>query len=251
MLISFKNIILDREVDLPLSKSESNRALMILHYAKSQFTIDNEQLTVSSDSLILHLSNSDDTILLHQLLNKINEQDLLSADYSPLSIKLDCGNAGTVFRFLLTAAANLQLTVKNEQLSVDCKKYSQIFKFPDSKSLRFLLTGSERMKSRPIDSLVDALRKLGVTIEYQEKEGYPPVLFRNCHIDGGSVEVSVEQSSQFASSLLLAAPTWKNGLELHLTGDLSSLPYIDMTINMMRQCGIDVERNDRDIVVED
>lgn len=250
MLISFKNIILDREVDLPLSKSESNRALMILHYAKSQFTIDNEQLTVSSDSLILHLSNSDDTILLHQLLNKINEQNLLSADYSPLSIKLDCGNAGTVFRFLLTAAANLQLTVKNEQLSVDCKKYSQIFKFPDSKSLRFLLTGSERMKSRPIDSLVDALRKLGVTIEYQEKEGYPPVLFRNCHIDGGSVEVSVEQSSQFASSLLLAAPTWKNGLELHLTGDLSSLPYIDMTINMMRQCGIDVERNDRDIVVK-
>ena len=64
------------------------------------------------------------------------------------------------------------------------------------------------------------------------------------------LEISAEQSSQFASSLLLAAPLWKNGLELHLTGNLSSLPYIDMTIDMMRQCGIYVVRNDRDIMVK-
>ena len=64
------------------------------------------------------------------------------------------------------------------------------------------------------------------------------------------LEISAEQSSQFASSLLLAAPLWKNGLELHLTGNLSSLPYIDMTIAMMRQYGIDVVRNDRDIMVK-
>ena len=106
------------------------------------------------------------------------------------------------------------------------------------------------MKNRPIDSLVDALRNLGVVIEYKGREGYPPILVRGGCIEGGRVEVSAEQSSQFASSLLLAAPLWKNGLELHLTGNLSSLPYIDMTISMMRQCGIDVVRNERDITVK-
>jgi 3-phosphoshikimate 1-carboxyvinyltransferase len=128
------------------------------------------------------------------------------------------------------------------------------------------------MKSRPISSLVEALRSLGVSIEYTEKEGYPPVLLtvnavnRQWSTDNSqqtlsttlhptlstlnSLEISAEQSSQFASSLLLAAPLWKNGLVLHLTGNLSSLPYIDMTINMMRQCGIDVSRDDRDITVK-
>ena len=118
------------------------------------------------------------------------------------------------------------------------------------------------MKSRPIDSLVDALRNLGVSIEYQGREGYPPILINSTNhpesssnntcdpCDTWRLEISAEQSSQFASSLLLAAPLWKNGLELHLTGNLSSLPYIDMTIAMMRQCGIDVVRNDRDIMVK-
>jgi 3-phosphoshikimate 1-carboxyvinyltransferase len=68
--------------------------------------------------------------------------------------------------------------------------------------------------------------------------------------DTRRIEISAEQSSQFASSLLLAAPLWENGLELHLTGNISSLPYIDMTINMMRQCGIDVSRDNRDITVK-
>ena len=222
------------------------------------------------------LSNSDDTVLLQKHLNAINqyikdcEQGLLSEVRSPLT--LDCHNAGTVFRFLMTAVANLYLGV-----SV-------------TRCLGVLLTGSERMKSRPIDSLVDALRSLGVSIEYQGREGYPPILISSTNLanqhessspnntcdsrdpwmsntsssntrdprdtwrsnpcDTWRLEISAEQSSQFASSLLLAAPLWKNGLELHLTGILSSLPYIDMTIDMMRQCGIDVVRNDRDIMVK-
>ncbi len=272
MLINLKQNNFNIEVDLPLSKSESNRALMIALYLRTQRLRDAETQRFCdyatlrlSDLITSQLSNSDDTVLLKNLLEKINQyiyhykQSLLSVDVCPLT--LDCANAGTVFRFLMTAVANLQFTIKNEQLTVDNKKSSQ--------TLRFLLTGSERMKSRPIDSLVDALRSFGVSIEYKEKEGYPPVLIiisthlgdfhvNSCGQDNTSdscearrnrVEVSAEQSSQFASSLLLAAPTWKNGLELHLTGNLSSLPYIDMTINMMRQCGINVKRDDRDIIV--
>lgn len=254
MLIYIKNRDIDTEIDLPSSKSESNRALMIMHYAKSQSAIDNEKLEIAPFSHISNLSKSDDTILLEQLLNKINEQSMSSE-----MIELDCANAGTVFRFLMTAVANLQLTVDNEQLTIE-DNYNI---FSDSQILRFLLTGSERMKSRPVDSLVDALRNLGVTIEYTERDGYPPVLIKVSKFGGqhptcdsqfstfnNRVEVSVAQSSQFASSLLLAAPTWKDGLELSLTGELSSLPYIDMTIDMMRRCGIDVKRNDRTIIVK-
>lgn len=254
MLIYIKNRDIDTEIDLPSSKSESNRALMIMHYAKSQSAIDNEKLEIAPFSNISNLSKSDDTILLKQLLNKINEQSMSSE-----MIELDCANAGTVFRFLMTAVANLQLTVDNEQLTIE----DNYIRFSDSHIFRFLLTGSERMKSRPVDSLVDALRNLGVTIEYTERDGYPPVLIKVSKFGGqhptcdsqfstcnNRVEVSVSQSSQFASSLLLAAPTWKDGLELSLTGELSSLPYIDMTIDMMRRCGIDVKRNDRTIIVK-
>ncbi|MBR6774604.1 MAG: hypothetical protein IKM23_02670 [Bacteroidales bacterium] len=259
MLIYIKNRDIDTEIDLPSCKSESNRALMIMHYAKSQSAIDNEKLEIAPFSHISNLSKSDDTILLEQLLNKINEQSM-----SYEMIELDCANAGTVFRFLMTAVANLQLTINNLQFTItDKDSDSQISRFSDSQILRFLITGSDRMKLRPISSLVDALRNLGVTIEYTERDGYPPVLIKVSKFGGqhpnydsqfstfnNKVEVSVSQSSQFASSLLLAAPTWKDGLELSLTGELSSLPYIDMTIDMMRRCGIDVKRNDRTIIVK-
>ena len=111
MLINLRNISSSpchsHEIELPLSKSESNRALMILHYSNYLKNRKSENLKVS---------DSDDTILLCQLLNKINEQSLST-------VELDCANAGTVFRFLLTAVANLQLTINNEQLTVEEGKW--------------------------------------------------------------------------------------------------------------------------------
>ena len=338
MLISAKNISRDqnRVVELPLSKSESNRALMILHYSGIEELRNSgiKDLVSRCLGVSVSLSNSDDTVLLQKHLNAINqyikdcEQGLLSVVCCPLT--LDCHNAGTVFRFLMTAAAVAETQSRRDaKLEVD----GQSQESKSESTVSILLTGSERMKSRPIDSLVDALRSLGVSIEYQGREGYPPILIgstnlasqhvssssnntcdprdpwrsntspsntrdprdtwrsnsstnlANQHISSSSnntcdprdtwrsntstsntrdprdmwrsnpcdprrLEVSAEQSSQFASSLLLAAPLWKNGLELHLTGNLSSLPYIDMTIDMMCQCGIDVVRNDRVIMVK-
>ena len=252
MLISVQNILGGQlsaisgqhlEIELPLSKSESNRALMILHYAKSQSLRDAETQSVMSDS--------DDTVLLRKHLNTLNKylQGSLSGDCCPLTLELDCHNAGTVFRFLMTAVA-LAETQSRRDTKFKVDSQTRHLSTSASQHLSILLTGSDRMKNRPIDSLVDALRSLGVVIEYKGREGYPPILVRGGRIEGGRVEVSAEQSSQFASSLLLAAPLWKNGLELHLTGNLSSLPYIDMTIDMMRQCGIDVLRNERDITVK-
>ena len=268
MLISVQNILGGQlsalsgqclEIELPLSKSESNRALMIMHYAKLQSGKVAETQSVMSDS--------DDTVLLQKHLNTLNKyiQNPLSEVRRPLTLELDCHNAGTVFRFLMTAVA---VAVAETQSRRDTKfKVNGLSQSQESELIVcVLLTGSDRMKNRPIDSLVEALRSLGVSIEYTEKEGYPPILIGSTDhedlrgslssVDTGDtcdtrrLEISAEQSSQFASSLLLAAPLWENGLELHLIGNLSSLPYIDMTISMMRQCGIDVERNDRDIIVK-
>ena len=265
MLISVQNILGGQlsaisgqhlEIELPLSKSESNRALMIKHYAELQnlktSKLQNQSnLATQQLSNSVSLSNSDDTVLLQKHLNTLNKyiQNPLSEVRRPLTLELDCHNAGTVFRFLLTAVAN-QCIMHNAQFIIDEELSSKQLSNSATQQLSILLTGSERMKSRPVSSLVEALRSLGVTIEYKGREGYPPILVRGGKIEGSRVEVSAEQSSQFASSLLLAAPLWENGLELHLTGNLSSLPYIDMTISMMRQCGIDVERNDRDIIVK-
>lgn len=200
-----KNIDSFREIELPLSKSESNRALMMAFYAAKELDLK-------------VLSDSDDTVMLYDNLKKIKE-----SDGSCLN-KIECGNAGTVFRFLMTA------------LSMEPGEW--------------LLSGDERMNARPIRALVDALRSLGADIQYHGDEFRSPILLRGCRVEGGETEVSAEQSSQFASSLMLAAPLWKKGLKLHLKGNIASLPYIDMTINMMRKAGIDVYRNDDVVYVK-
>jgi 3-phosphoshikimate 1-carboxyvinyltransferase len=99
------------------------------------------------------------------------------------------------------------------------------------------ITGTERMKQRPIGVLVDALRTLGANIEYLEKEGYPPLHIVGRPIEGGVLDVPGNVSSQFISALLLIAPMFKNGLELRLKGEIISHPYIDLTLWTMREFG--------------
>ena len=125
----------------------------------------------------------------------------------------DVGPAGTAMRFL-TAFYTLQ-------------------------TANVLLTGSERMKQRPIGILVDALKQLGAHIEYAEDEGYPPL-----HIKGplqqtnSQVTIRGDVSSQYISALLLIAPSLPLGLDLHITGELTSKPYIEMTLALLEQAGI-------------
>jgi len=104
------------------------------------------------------------------------------------------------------------------------------------------ITGTERMKHRPIGILVDALRELGAAISYEGEEGFPPlrIVGRN-NLEGGSLAVPGSVSSQYVSALLMIAPTLKKGLRLTLTGQVASKPYIDMTIAMMRDFGAEVE----------
>ena len=176
-------------VNLPGSKSESNRALMIAAYGGFPLEVDG-------------LSDAHDTVLLKKLLEQVNDNDVV----------VDCEDAGTVARFLLTYLAN--------------------------KSGTWFLTGSERLSQRPMAPLIDALRQLGADIDGDAL----PLKIIGKPLKGGPVTLDASQSSQFASSLLLAAPIWECGLQLTLTGSLVSMPYLEMTLSIMEHFGVHAAR---------
>lgn len=114
------------------------------------------------------------------------------------------------------------------------------------------ITGSDRMKQRPIGVLVEALRSLGAHIKYVHNEGYPPLDIEGCTLQGGTISISGNVSSQYISALLMIAPTLQNGLLLELKGNIISRPYIDLTLTMMRQFGAQAEWiSDHSIRVEE
>lgn len=112
-----------------------------------------------------------------------------------------------------------------------------------------VITGTERMKHRPIGVLVDSLRKLGADIEYVGEKGFPPLLVKGKTLDGGWVQIDGSVSSQFISALLMVGPTMKKRLTLQLTGNIISRPYIDLTLGMMRDYGVNPEWTGVDTIV--
>jgi 3-phosphoshikimate 1-carboxyvinyltransferase len=109
------------------------------------------------------------------------------------------------------------------------------------------ITGSERMKNRPIRILVDALKQLGADMEYLEKEGFPPLKIKGRKLQGGKISLDGSVSSQYISALMMIAPAMSEGLTITLTGNVVSMPYIRMTSRMMRDFGIEVEWNEKTI----
>ncbi len=159
-----------------------------------------------------NLSNSDDTVHL--------QQALMSDSYV-----IDIGHAGTAMRFLTAYYA------VNE-------------------GGEMVLTGSERMQNRPIKILVDALRMLGADIEYVGKEGYPPLRIRGKKLTKNKVRIEGNISSQYISALLLVAPSLENGLEIELLGEITSVPYIKMTLALLDQLGLSQNWNGNTINVD-
>ena len=150
---------------------------------------------------IENLSNSDDSQLMQKALQSVDGL-------------VDIGHAGTTMRFL-----------------------TAYFSAQNGKELT--LTGSNRMQERPIKVLVDALLKLGAEITYLNDHGYPPLRIKGKEISASKVSVPASVSSQYISALLLIAPSLKNGLELSLEGEMTSVPYINMTLALLNDVGID------------
>ena len=149
---------------------------------------------------IENLSDSDDSIHLQQALS------------SKASL-IDIGHAGTAMRFLVGYFAS--------------KQNSEV-----------ILTGSERMQQRPIGILVEALRDLGADIFYEENEGYPPVRIKGKAIIKNNVQINGNVSSQYISSLILMGTHLAKGITIELTGKITSIPYINMTLSLLNQLEI-------------
>ena len=189
------------DIQLPASKSESNRALMIAAYGGFAPDFQN-------------LSDSNDTLVLAEAIRKTQSREAV----------IDIADCGTAARFMTTYLA--------------CHEGD------------WLLTGAERMKQRPIKPLVDALLLLGADIQYVEKQGFLSLKIHGKKFQGGKVGIDMSQSSQFASSLLLAAPMFPQGLELEIQGCANSLPYLDMTLSILCHFSAQAERQGRMVIVK-
>ncbi len=188
---------LNQTVNLPASKSISNRALIIHALSGSHVLPDN-------------LSDCDDTEVIIQALQN-----------NPYEINIKA--AGTAMRFMTAYLA----TREGEE---------------------HVITGTERMKHRPIAVLVDALRRLGADITYVGEEGFPPLCIKGRKLEGGLLEVPGNISSQYVSALLMIGPMLSNGLTLKLKGDIISRPYIDLTLWMMREFGAIADWSDYETI---
>lgn len=207
-------------INLPGSKSLSNRALLLAALAKGTTKVTN-------------LLDSDDVRHMLNALKHLGVKYTLSDDKSICEVEglghafewqnglsLFLGNAGTAMR-PLTAA----LCLAN----------------PNAAPAEIVLTGEPRMKERPIKHLVDALLQAGADVQYLEQDGYPPVAIRNTGLKGGKVKIDGSVSSQFLTALLMASPMASADTEIEIIGELVSKPYIDITLNMMKIFGVDVD----------
>ena len=108
----------------------------------------------------------------------------------------------------------------------------------------FTLTGEPRMEERPIGDLVDALRQLGAEVNYLKNDGFPPLTIKATGLNGGDVDIAGDLSSQFLTALLMVAPLAQDTVNIHIKGELVSKPYIDITLALMKQFGVDVINHD-------
>lgn len=154
-----------------------------------------------------NMSNAADTVTLHHILSHISQQN-------PHQQTVDVGPAGTAMRFLSAYLA--------------------------TQSGSFLLTGTERMKKRPIGILAEALKTLGAELNYAEAEGFPPLSIKGpLQQKTADVNIKGDVSSQYISALLMIAATLNQGLTLHIEGELTSIPYVKMTLDMLLEAGIE------------
>ncbi|MAD10207.1 MAG: 3-phosphoshikimate 1-carboxyvinyltransferase [Alteromonas sp.] len=209
---------IDGTVNVPGSKSLSNRALLLAALAKGETRLTN-------------LLDSDD------IRHMLDALKLLGVEYSLSDDKTECkvtglggafsvdkplslflGNAGTAMRPLCAALAASNVTVE--------------------------LTGEPRMEERPIGDLVDALLEAGADIEYLKNAGYPPLKITGSQLKGGELSVDGSVSSQFLTALLMAAPLFSEDTTIAIKGELVSKPYIDITLDTMAKFGVSVENQD-------
>ncbi|MFS1438774.1 3-phosphoshikimate 1-carboxyvinyltransferase [Shewanella sp. 10N.286.48.A6] len=205
-------------VNIPGSKSISNRALLLATLAEGRTTLTN---LLDSDDIRYMLASLKQLGVDYQL-SENNTVCELQGLGKPITAEqaqsLFLGNAGTAMRPLCAA-----LTLGSGE---------------------FTLTGEPRMEERPIGDLVEALRQLGAEVSYLKNDGFPPLTINANGLNGGDVEIAGDLSSQFLTALLMVAPLTKDTVNITIKGELVSKPYIDITIALMARFGVEVINHD-------
>lgn len=203
----------DGAINLPGSKSVSNRALLLAALACGKTVLTN---LLDSDD-VRHMLNALSALGINYTLSADRTRCDITGNGGPLrasgALELFLGNAGTAMRPLAAAL---------------CLGQNEI-----------VLTGEPRMKERPIGHLVDSLRQGGANIDYLEQENYPPLRLRG-GFTGGDIEVDGSVSSQFLTALLMTAPMAPEDTIIRVKGELVSKPYIDITLNLMKTFGVEI-----------
>lgn len=203
----------DGAINLPGSKSVSNRALLLAALACGKTVLTN---LLDSDD-VRHMLNALSALGINYTLSADRTRCDITGNGGPLrasgALELFLGNAGTAMRPLAAAL---------------CLEQNEI-----------VLTGEPRMKERPIGHLVDSLRQGGANIDYLEQENYPPLRLRG-GFTGGDIEVDGSVSSQFLTALLMTAPLAPEDTIIRVKGELVSKPYIDITLNLMKTFGVEI-----------
>ena len=198
-----------------LSKNNNNLEGKV--FLESSKSISNRILIIRALSnqnfKIENLSNADDTLLMSKLLKTYKKSN-----------ELDCSHAGTTLRFLTSF-----LSIHNGE---------------------WILKGSERMHERPIGPLVESLQNIGADIKFIGKENHPPLKIKGKNLSGGNIEIRGDISSQYISALLMIAPTLNNGLTIKINSKILSRPYIEMTLKLMNQMGVNYHWDNSLIEIE-
>ena len=157
-------------------------------------------------------SNSDDSFVMESALNSTSDL-------------IDIQHAGTAMRFLTAYFSQLE-------------------------GREVVLTGSSRMQQRPIKILVEALKSLGANIEYEKEKGYPPLRIKGKKLNGGSINLPADISSQYISSLIMVGSVLDGGIEINLVGKVTSVPYVNMTLDLLTNLGIESDFKGQRIIVK-
>ncbi len=205
------------EVNVPGSKSLSNRALLLAALAQGETELTN--LLDSED--IEHMLNALTKLGVSYRLSEDKTQCVVRGNGGAFEVaeplELFLGNAGTAMRPLCAALA--------------------------ASNVDTVLTGEPRMEERPIGDLVDALRQADADVSYLKNEGYPPLQIKGKTLNGGEMSVDGSVSSQFLTALLMAAPLFSGDVTIRIKGELVSKPYIDITLDTMAKFGVTVEND--------
>lgn len=205
------------EVNVPGSKSLSNRALLLAALAEGETELTN--LLDSED--IEHMLNALTKLGINYHLSEDKTQCVVQGNGGAFNVaeplELFLGNAGTAMRPLCAALA--------------------------ASNVDTVLTGEPRMEERPIGDLVDALREADAEVTYLKNEGFPPLQIKGKTLNGGEMSVDGSVSSQFLTALLMAAPLFSGDVTIRIKGELVSKPYIDITLDTMAKFGVTVEND--------